>query len=223
MNYQKIYDNLIYRAKSRQLSDDVYTEIHHITPRCLGGSDDPTNLVKLTLREHFLAHLLLCKIHPEHLGLYRAVFLMSKTRALKSSRDFEILKSKWRRLIEARQRLQHLTKAMMSVNADYNKEFADWWNKTDWMTHHSLGNVVKVRPRIDRKLINENEFKTLINGITAVDENISKAIIAQRYSIGKNKAKKIKKLINAGKKQVVNSAVEDFIAMGLKYYETVNS
>ena len=144
---------------------------------------------------------------------------MSKTRALKSSRDFEILKSKWKRLIESKRRLAHLTKAMLSESADYNKEFADWWNNTDWMTHHTLGNVVKVRGRIDKTIITETEFKTLINGVTSVHESISKAVIAERYGIGKNKAKKIKKLIKAGKKQVVDSAIEDFIAMGLKYYD----
>jgi hypothetical protein len=218
MNYQKIYDNLIYRGKKRQLAKDDDIEVHHIVPKCLGGNNDNTNLVRLTIREHFLAHLLLCKIYPTHLGLYKAVFLMSKTRALKSSRDFEIYKSKWRRLVKSKQQLRNLTKSMMSKNADYNKEFANWWNNTEWMTHHSLGKVVMARPRIDKNLINENEFKILINGIKPVGENISKDDIATRYGIGKNKAKRIKKLIKAGKKQVVNSAIEDFIAIGSKYY-----
>lgn len=49
---------------SRQLLQRVkapglFLELHHIWPRSLGGSDDPSNLVLLTPREHFLAHLLL--------------------------------------------------------------------------------------------------------------------------------------------------------------------
>lgn len=39
-----------------------YTEWHHIIPRSLGGTDDPTNLVKLTAKEHFICHLLLVKM-----------------------------------------------------------------------------------------------------------------------------------------------------------------
>ena len=33
MNYEKIYNELIDRAKSRILTD--YKEIHHIIPRCM--------------------------------------------------------------------------------------------------------------------------------------------------------------------------------------------
>ncbi len=36
-----------------------YFEQHHIIPRSLGGSNRPDNLVLLTAREHFIAHLLL--------------------------------------------------------------------------------------------------------------------------------------------------------------------
>lgn len=39
------YGRLIKRAQTRSI--DGYTERHHITPRCLGGTDDPTNIVRL--------------------------------------------------------------------------------------------------------------------------------------------------------------------------------
>lgn len=39
-----------------------YSEIHHIMPVCLGGSDDITNLVVLNAYEHIRAHYLLHKI-----------------------------------------------------------------------------------------------------------------------------------------------------------------
>jgi hypothetical protein len=35
--------------------DDVY-HMHHIKPRHAGGSDDPSNLIRLTIEEHALAH-----------------------------------------------------------------------------------------------------------------------------------------------------------------------
>jgi hypothetical protein len=75
MNYQKIYDSLIERAKKRELLD--YKELHHIIPRCLGGDDSPENLVYLTAEEHFLAHQLLIKIYPGEYGLIYAVQLMA--------------------------------------------------------------------------------------------------------------------------------------------------
>ncbi len=62
MNYQKVYDDLIAKCQKRQFVDG-YKERHHIVPKSLGGSNDSSNLVDLTAREHFIAHFLLAKIH----------------------------------------------------------------------------------------------------------------------------------------------------------------
>ena len=78
MNYQKIHDAIIERAKleKRKKSKDVYYERHHIIPRCLDGTDDKTNLVLLTAREHFVIHKLLCKIYPDNVKLQYALWAM---------------------------------------------------------------------------------------------------------------------------------------------------
>lgn len=44
------------------MSTGIY-HIHHIIPRHMGGSDDPSNLIKLTVEEHALAHK---KLWEEH-------------------------------------------------------------------------------------------------------------------------------------------------------------
>lgn len=77
MDYQKIYNNLIKRASCRETIDADYYEKHHIVPRCLGGTDENNNIVKLTAREHFIAHLCLVKIYPLHHGLIKAAMMMS--------------------------------------------------------------------------------------------------------------------------------------------------
>lgn len=76
MNYEKIYNNLISSRNNRSLKLDEYYEKHHIVPKCLGGSDDKSNLIFLTYREHFLAHLLLTKIYPKHTGINYALLCM---------------------------------------------------------------------------------------------------------------------------------------------------
>lgn len=38
-------------------------ETHHIIMRSLGGSNDKSNLVNLTLREHYVMHELLVKVY----------------------------------------------------------------------------------------------------------------------------------------------------------------
>lgn len=74
MNYQKHYDTLIERAHTRELKG--YSEKHHIIPKTIGGTDDKDNLVRLTAREHFIAHILLVKIYPSEYGLIKAVQMM---------------------------------------------------------------------------------------------------------------------------------------------------
>ena len=43
-------------------SGATYTERHHIVPRSLGGANTKDNLVNLSARQHFVAHLLLTKM-----------------------------------------------------------------------------------------------------------------------------------------------------------------
>lgn len=75
MDYKKIYNQIIERAKNRNISG--YYEKHHIIPRCMGGNDLENNLVNLTPKEHFLCHMLLCEIYPDNNKLKHALFLMA--------------------------------------------------------------------------------------------------------------------------------------------------
>ena len=51
--------------KTNKKIHGAYYEVHHILPKSLGGSNDKTNLVMLTAREHFICHWLLVKIYPK--------------------------------------------------------------------------------------------------------------------------------------------------------------
>ena len=75
MNYTNIYNQLITRAQSRTLNE--YTELHHVIPRCMDGTNEHLNLVELTPSEHLIAHLLLVKIHPGVAGLWYAANMMT--------------------------------------------------------------------------------------------------------------------------------------------------
>jgi hypothetical protein len=75
MDYQKIYNDLIESRQKNQKNKD-YCENHHIVPRCLGGLDDNTNMVKLTYREHYVAHWLLAKIYPKEKKIQYAFLCM---------------------------------------------------------------------------------------------------------------------------------------------------
>ena len=58
--YTKIYFNLMNSRKG--MSRDCYLEKHHIIPSSLGGLNDHSNIVALTAREHFIAHMLLIRM-----------------------------------------------------------------------------------------------------------------------------------------------------------------
>ena len=58
--YEKWYNQIVKNAQNR--APNGYIERHHIQPRSLGGSDDKSNLVDLTAREHFICHWLLTKM-----------------------------------------------------------------------------------------------------------------------------------------------------------------
>ena len=83
MNYIKIYNKLIIKAKSesRKKSDGVYYEAHHIQPKSFGGKGDGRNtihpnIVLLTPKEHYIAHLLLVAIYPNSPAMHKALWNM---------------------------------------------------------------------------------------------------------------------------------------------------
>lgn len=116
MNYVKQYENLI--NKSRQRTLEGYKEVHHIVPKSLGGSDKKENLVELTAREHFIAHLLLVKIHPRSYSMIKSVNMMccgSNRQDRSMNRMYSWLKEK------------HSKAQSEKMKGDGNTQFGSMW------------------------------------------------------------------------------------------------
>ena len=97
--YHRYYYSLCSSRKllGRIKSKNEYFERHHIIPKSLGGSDDEENLVLLTAREHFIAHLLLTKITKgsDNRKMQFAFYFMANTNGLKiNSKIYESTKKK---------------------------------------------------------------------------------------------------------------------------------
>lgn len=75
MDYRRHYELLVVRARDREI--DCFVERHHVIPKCMGGTDGTDNLVRLTPEEHYVAHQLLVKIHPENKKLVYAAWAMT--------------------------------------------------------------------------------------------------------------------------------------------------
>ena len=84
MDYKKEYDRIINNALER---NDLkgYFEEHHLILKSLGGTDEKTNLVKLTAREHYIVHWLLCFLNP----CKETIRAFESMRGAGSSRKFE--------------------------------------------------------------------------------------------------------------------------------------
>ena len=107
---------------SRTTSTD-YTESHHILPKSLFPqfSNDPDNLIKLTAREHYIAHWMLYKIFPNSHPMRIAFWCMNnnwqnsktQTRYYRiSSRVYESLRKEVSKEMSAR----------MSTNNPYTQQ-----------------------------------------------------------------------------------------------------
>jgi len=110
MDYKKVYNQMISKAQTRII--EGYTEKHHIIPRCVGGTDDKSNIISLTAREHFISHMLLCKIYPNNHKLWYAANMMANRSGYKEC-DYRVSA---RQYAEIRSNLvvSEITKSRMS-------------------------------------------------------------------------------------------------------------
>lgn len=85
MDYQRLYDELIEKARSEnrvKIKGGTYYEAHHIIPKCMGGEGKCSewrahpNIILLTAGEHFIAHYYLIKIYPDNSKLGYAFWSM---------------------------------------------------------------------------------------------------------------------------------------------------
>jgi hypothetical protein len=110
------YELLIKKAKGREKMGDVYYEKHHIIPKSLGGSNKNENLVHLTGREHFVAHMLLAKIYGG--GMWQAAKMMKQARGgiqerYVNSRLYEIAKREWTKFASGKKRPPHVIEKLL--------------------------------------------------------------------------------------------------------------
>jgi hypothetical protein len=89
MNYLSIYNSIMQQARNRTLEHGF--ERHHVIPKSLGGANNLSNLVQLTLREHFVAHKLLTRIHtgPAQKKMWFAYYRLCNRHRHTTSRMYE--------------------------------------------------------------------------------------------------------------------------------------
>lgn len=124
MNYKQIYNNIINYRLDNPYSG--YTESHHILPRSLGGTDDKSNLVNLTAREHYICHLLLTKIYlkgsSEYYKMVKAYNLMAKAKSYSQHRNYKVNVNLYENL-----RIELSKSLSLSQSGEGNSQYGTFW------------------------------------------------------------------------------------------------
>ena len=158
--YYRIIDNALLRATKQD-------EIHHIIPRCLGGSDVNNNLVHLTYREHYIVHALLCKMHDSKM-LINALWQMSNKNKSKyyNSNLYRVSRSLYIDRIKGDNHWSKADEFRHSVSISWTDErksnFSNlvsgdnhWTKKCDMSIHSS-----KMREHLTTEMMRENGLKS---------------------------------------------------------------
>ena len=164
MTYCKFIENIL-STRGHQGCGDEYYEVHHIKPKCMGGTNDKDNLIDLFAEEHFIAHKLLAFENPDNDALQRAFGAMAhawkgKRKYNVSEEDYayirhknaERLKQQWEDS-EYRQNMVNMMTALWQDEAFREKATASWKNEERRKQQSDLMKSLNNNPDIvDKKI-----------------------------------------------------------------------
>jgi len=146
---------------------------HHIVPKSMGGSNEVENISILTVREHYIAHLILWKAYGSKMA--RAFWLLANIEGRRiTSRQYESLKSEIFMSEETRLKMSnsrkgvkiHLTSEQRKNKSRKTSEIM----KEHYKTHeHPRGNLGKKHSEETKKRLSENH-----KGLVKSEETRSK-------------------------------------------------
>ena len=172
MNYEKIYNDLIAKAKSDEANRTKltgYFEDHHILPKSLGGSNRKSNIVRLTAREHFIAHALLIRfLNGEDLNKMRWAFHQICTWSTNS---------KSHKVHYINSRIYSNFKLNFQKGKDNSQFGKQWWY------NYKTGDVVKSNTRPSEDFINGRKPKEFTKNYKIKIERSNKRVKYSRLSL----------------------------------------
>lgn len=89
-HYYNRYIKFIESRKTREING--LFDRHHIIPKSMNGTDDASNIIKLTYREHFLAHWMLWKAFENSQMTHAFWYMTQKKMSKLSSHTYQVLK-----------------------------------------------------------------------------------------------------------------------------------
>lgn len=178
MDYIKNYNDLMEscKNKNRKRGDGNYYERHHIKPKSIFPelSKDPNNLVLLTAREHYIAHLLLTKIYSEgenHRKMVCALYFMINGNKkhfkhfhdkVKSSKEYERIRREYGEVARQRntgtKRTAEQKQNMKEQRRQYIEEHSEY---KETLKNNSRKSLAKARE--SKKKRTQDRLETISN------------------------------------------------------------
>lgn len=178
MNYTKCYREIVENAKLQTVArkhSNNYFENHHILPKSLGGSNDKSNLVLLTPREHFICHWLLVKMYNkgtnERMKMLCALWRMRSNPTVSNeryvnSRAYEKLR------IEFSKHIGEMNKHFGKENSQFGKH---WYTNRDTGECKSFNEPPNEKWVAGRNLF-RGEYKSIENKLKAYNTQKKRAL-----------------------------------------------
>ena len=204
--YTRWYHNIIEQARNR--ITDGYIERHHIIPRSLGGSNDASNLVNLTAREHFICHWLLTKMHAEEARgkMISALYLMQGKNQYQvryiNSKVYSTLREEYSQYISNlnKGRVQPLTENIKQKAAQTGRKRASF--SEEWRAKMSASKLGENNTRYGVE-VSEETRKKIGDKIRGRKQTTEEK--ARRADANRGKAKPKKLCPHCGKMTAVNT------------------
>lgn len=171
--YKRWYDNLIEFRRNNILESDF--EKHHILPKSLGGVNDESNIVRLTYREHYIAHLLLTKFVSTKQDYIKMCWAMHRFafshKGLFTSREYDIARRihrnnlienhpskripNWAESISIEKKQYYLSERSLGQRSAVSRSTkANWTNNYDKMREIAIKNLKNDGSRVGKNCYN---------------------------------------------------------------------
>lgn len=189
-HYYNRYIKFIQIMRSRSLVSE-YNERHHILPKCLGGDDSTDNLITLSPREHYIAHMLLAMAYRNNFPIVSAFCQMAHKNIKKKTKHILVHRTYTSKVyqqlkIDLYKMVSHNNKGMVSCRDENNilhRVSSEEYRESDNLKFHTKGMVScrdenNILHRVTSEEYKENaKLKFHTAGMVAVYSNITKKIV----------------------------------------------
>jgi hypothetical protein len=139
MNYNKLYSRFIESIPLRSKQTEQGYEVHHILPVSLGGSKyKKANLIKLTCREHFIAHRILAKMYrgkKKYKMIYALKRMMDPGRCKITARTYQHIREQFVKTMI--KEWKDPSGARRNGIVKMGKKIKEGWQDKDYREHQS--------------------------------------------------------------------------------------